>query len=151
MEQKQLKDGFVECPHCKSHMCYAQQLDDQETWMCLSCGYTSTTAMKEGTATEKAVSEKHPTLYHELRYVDPDGYVWYPAVITVAGKGMVYVNGSSTEDWQWALTPMRRLTSKEQKMRKYRGQEFVADLKCTKYFGKEGFVQAISELGVFGE
>ena len=52
---------------------------------------------KFGPATEKAVSEKHPTLYHELRYVDPDGYVWYPAVITVAGKGIQRVSVLSVE------------------------------------------------------
>lgn len=150
MEEQKLKDGFVECPHCKSRLCYAQQLDDQETWMCFHCGYTSTTQMKEGTPVEKAVTEKHPNLYQDLKFVDPDGYVWYPAVLTVPGRGMLYIDGSSTADWQWAVTPMRTLTEKERKLKQFRNQEYAADMKRTKYYGKEGFIEAASDLGLFG-
>lgn len=146
-----MEDGFVTCPHCGSQLCYAQNVDEQETWACMSCGFTSTTLMKEGSETEKAVSARHPNLYKDLKFVDKDGYVWYPSVVTVPGKGMIYVDGSNSEDWQWAVTPMRSLTKKEKRMKAYAGKEYLTDIKGTKHFGKEGYVEAMAFLGLLGE
>lgn len=146
-----MEDGFVTCPHCGSQLCYAQNVDGQETWACFSCGFTSTTLMKEGSETEKAVSAKHPNLYKDLKFVDKDGYVWYPSVVTVPGKGMIYVDGSDSENWQWAVTPMRPLTKKEKRMKAYAGKEHLVDVRSTKYFGKDGYVEAMAFLGLLGE
>lgn len=145
-----MNDGFSTCPHCGSNMCYIQNVGNEETWMCLSCGFTSTTLMKEGTESEKQVSAKHPSLYKDLKFTDQNGYVWYPAVITVPGKGMVYIDGSDSEQWTWVATPMRKLTFKEQRMKKFKGQKYIADSKKTKAFGKEGFMEACVSLDLFG-
>lgn len=147
--QQKIRDGFVECPHCGSSLCYTQNVNGEETWTCMSCGYTSTTLMKEGSETEQAVSARQPHLYQDLKFVDRDKYVWYPAVVTVPEKGMVYVSGTSLEDWQWAATPMRKLTGKEQRMKKYKGSKYVADTEHTKFYGREGFIQAAVDVGMF--
>lgn len=149
--QEMIKDGFVMCPHCNCNLCYTQNINGEETWMCLGCGYTSTTLMKEGTDTEKQVSSKQPKLYQDLKFVDKDRYVWYPAVMTVPDKGMVYVDGASAKEWQWAATPMRKLTEKEQRMKKYKNSRYVADTERTKFFGEGGFVQAAEAIGMFDE
>lgn len=145
-----IQDGFVECPRCHSNACYAQNIGNKETWMCLSCGYTSTTDMLEGSETEQVVSKKQPKLYQDLKFVDKDKYVWYPAVVTVPEKGMVYIDGTSTEDWEWVATPMRKLTGKEQRMKKYKGKTYVADTDRTQRFGQEdGFIKAADAIGFF--
>lgn len=141
-------DGFVECPRCKSKLCYAQQIEGQETWMCLSCGFTSTTLMKEGSETEISVTGRQPQLYKDLRFVDTDGYVWYPAVLAVPEKGMVYMEGTSTEDVEWVGIPIRELTKKEKRMKQYAGKTFLMDPKNMKRFGRDGFVEAVTELGL---
>lgn len=149
------KDGFVVCPCCGSNMCYAQQIGDIETWICMSCGKTSSTLMKQGSKTEQQVTEKQPQIYRDLSFVDTDGYVWYPAVLTVPDKGMVYIDINTNSDgskvWEWVETPMRKLTSKEKKMKQFKGKSFTTDIKGTKRFGKEGFVEAAVAAGFFNE
>lgn len=152
---KTIKDGFIVCPRCESNMCYAQQVGDVETWICMTCGRTSSTLMKQGSETEKKITAKQPQIYKDLGFVDPDGYVWYPAVLTVPEKGMVYVdifdNPDGTKTWEWVATPMRKLTPKEQRMKQFKGKEYTADTKKTIRFGQHGFVEAAISVGLFGE
>lgn len=144
------KDGLIRCPHCGSEVCYEQHIGDVTTAMCLSCGFTTTSQMQEGSEAEQAVFSKNPKLYKGLRFVDPaTKLVWYPAVLAVPEKGMVYINGSTEENWQWTATPVRKLTRKEQRLKKYQGQKYVADMKSSKFFGKDGFLEAATSLGMF--
>lgn len=149
--QDTIQDSFVECPHCGSKLCYTQTLPDGiETLTCLSCGFTTSNLMKDGSETEVKVREKHPSLYKDLRFVDSHGYVWYPSVVTVPEKGMVYIDGSSTENWQWVLTPFRIVTRRERRLKKLDPSvRFLAAPELTKRFGQDGFVEALSELGLF--
>lgn len=144
--------SFVVCPHCGSQLCFHQPVaPDTEAMTCLACGFTTTNQMLEGSETEKAVSAKHPTLYKDLRFKDIHGYVWYPAVVTVPGVGMVYIDGSSTEDWEWAFTPMRKLSRKEKRSGRYGKNEYISMPEQTQRFGKDGgFVKALDALGVLG-
>lgn len=149
MEEK-IKDGLVPCPCCGSNLCYAQRHeDDVETWICMTCGHTSSTYMKKGTPEEQAVTDKQPSLYKDLSFTDKDGYVWYPATMTVPDKGMVYIDGTSPEDWEWVAVPMRKLTTKEKRMKQFKGKEYVVDSSKTQKFGKEGFLEAALSLGMF--
>lgn len=143
-----IQEGFVTCPRCRSQLCYSQQVGSEETWMCLSCGFTSTTVMKQGTETEKQVSDRQPRLYKELKFVDNDEYVWYPAVLSVPEKGIVYLDGTSVEDSEWVGIPIRELTKKEKRMPQYKGKKFLLDPKNTQHFGKDGFVLAMGSLGM---
>lgn len=144
-----MQDGFVECPRCNSQLCYAQRIDDQETWICMHCGMTSTTLMKQGTDTEKAVSARQPELYRDLSFVDKDGYVWYPAVITVPGKGMVFLDGTSVKDARWTGIPIRQLSRREMRMKKYEGKNSILDTNKRRQF--DSFVDALAAMGMLGD
>lgn len=151
MEQ-QLAKSFVTCPHCESNLCYHQDMGNGvEAMTCLSCGFTTTNQMLEGSEVEKAVSARYPRLYKDLRYRDIHGFVWYPAVVTVPEKGMVYIDGSDSENWEWVATPVRRLTRKERRSGMYKNQEFIALPNQTKRFGKNGYMQALAALGLIGD
>ena len=156
--EQQVADTFVQCPHCGSRLCYSQvvgkteQGEDIETLTCLSCGFTTSNQMLEGSETEKAVSAKHPSLYKDLRFKDVHGFVWYPAVVTAPNVGMVYIDGSSTEDWEWAFTPMRKLTRRERRSGKYGDQEYISIPVATKKFGQDGgFIKALDWAGLLGD
>lgn len=144
-------DNFMVCPHCGSQLCYSQKVGDTEAKTCLACGFTTSNLMKDGSDTEKAVSAKYPSLYRNLRFIDPEGYVWYPAVITVPGQGMVYIDGSTNADWQWASTPMRRLSRRERRHGALKGQEWVAVPEQTQRHGQDGgFIRACAAINLFG-
>ena len=150
--EQSVADAFVMCPHCQSNLCYHQDMGNGvEAMTCLSCGFTTTNQMLEGSETEKAVSANYPRLYKDLRYVDVHGFVWYPGVITVPDAGMIYIDGTSAEDWEWVATPVRKLTRKERRSGAYGNQEFIAIPSQTKRFGKDGYVQALAFLGLIGD
>lgn len=147
-----MEDKLITCPHCGSNVCYAQKVDGQETAMCLNCGYTTTTLMLEGSETETQHFEKQPQLYRDLRFVDSEKHVWYPAVITLPERGMIYVDGTSIEDWEWVYTPFTRISRRERRLKKLdKNKQFKADSQNTKRFGKDGFIEAAAALGLFGE
>ena len=147
-----MEDKLMQCPHCGSNVCYVQKVGAEETAMCMACGYTTTTMMKEGSQSELQVSRRQPILYRELKFVDSNGSVWYPAVITLPGVGMVYLDGTSKDNYEWVMTPFRKVTRRERRLRKLsKEQEYVADAANTQRFGKDGFVEAAAALGVFGQ
>lgn len=152
-EEQKFSDNFMTCPHCGSQLCYHQEMGDGvEAMTCMACGFTTSNLMKSGTDTEKAVSAKYPTLYKTLRFIDPQGFVWYPAVITVPGVGMVYIDGSSNADWQWASTPMRRLSRRERRHGEFKGHEYAAVPEETQKHGQEGgFIRACAAINLFGQ
>lgn len=151
-EEEQVVQAFVMCPHCQSNLCYHQDMGNGvEAMTCLSCGFTTTNQMLEGSETEKAVSANYPRLYKDLKYVDIHGFVWYPSVVTVPGAGMVYIDGTSAQDCEWASTPVRKLTRKERRSGLYKNQEFIALPNQTKRFGKNGYMQALASIGLIGD
>lgn len=147
---EEISDKFVQCPHCGSELCYSQTVGDVITLTCMSCGFTTTSELLDGSPQEKAIFDRYPSLYKDLRFIDKNGYVWYPAVVTVPGVGMVYIDGSSTKDWQWVSVPARKLTRHEKRSGRYPNQEYIAMPDCKKAFGQEGFAEAMASLGLFG-
>lgn len=150
---REISNLFVTCPHCGSNLCYHQDMGQGvEAMTCLACGFTTTNQMLEGSPMEKQVTGKHPSLYKDLRFVDVHGFVWYPSVITVPGVGMGYIDGTSKEDWEWVVTPVRKLTRKERRSGRYsKDQEYIAVPQMTKRFGKQGYPQVLSELKLVAE
>ena len=146
-----VREGFVECPLCKSQLCYTQNVDGQESWLCLHCGMTSTTLMKKGSESEKQVSERQPDLYKKHCRVDTDGYVWYPAVGSVPEKGMVFLNQDGVEQEEWVSIPVRELTKKERRMTEYKGKSYVLCPQKKRGFGRDGFVDALNSLDILSE
>lgn len=149
-------DKFEVCPRCGSNMCYVQDLPDgNQTKLCFTCGFTTNTQMKEGSELEQATEAKQAQVYRDLKFVDQTGFVWYPAVFSTPDKGMVYLDINKDEEGKpvlnWAATPMRKLTPKEQRSKKYRGMKYVADTKATKFFDIYGFMEAALSLGMFDQ
>lgn len=149
-------DKFEVCPRCGSNMCYVQSLENgTETKLCFTCGFTTNSQMGEGSETEQAVTAKQSQFYRDIKFVDQEGLVWYPATLSTPDKGMIYldVNKGSTGEAEvsWAATPLRKLTPKEQRSRKYKGMKYVADTKNTKHFGPCEFMNAAVSLGMFEE
>jgi hypothetical protein len=90
-----------------------------------------------------------PELYKDLKYIDEQKRVWYPNVINTPGKGVVFVNGKSKDNWQWASIKSIPLTKKEMKNPRFKGQTHKSDPKSLQNHGQDGFFDACDELGLF--
>lgn len=144
-------DKLTVCAHCGNPACYEQHIDESTTtWMCISCGFSSSTVMKEGAPAVKAVLESAPELYKDLMFVDKDQYVWFPATMTVPEKGMIFVDGTSKENWKWAAAPAVLITEEYRREKKYpKTQSHRIDMTQVKYFAREDFLLAMDFVGFF--
>lgn len=142
-------DKLTDCSRCGSNACYQQEIDQTvKTWMCFTCGFSTSTLMIEGSDLEKNTGESLPELYKDLRFVDKDSKVWYPATITVPEKGIVFVDGTEVNNWRWGTAKAVPILE-EEKSKFPEGQTHKMDMKSLSYFNQLNFMDALDDIGFF--
>ena len=153
-------DKLTDCPCCTSNACYESEFSTLEgkvsTWLCLTCGFTSNTEMKEGDERTNQSLELTADLIRDNKQIH-DNLVWLPTVITMADKGMIFPEPikDTEDDWEW--TVVRSIIVKEDEKEKYpipnKPGEFYEkkmDMENLKRYDKLCFMDAAEELGLFG-
>jgi len=142
-------DNLVTCKRCEGNACYEQHIDDNtKTWLCMACGFTtSTVMMNESKAVIDAIATA-PELYKDLKFVDSDNRAWLPATITLPEKGMAFIDGVNSKEWAWAGVKAIPLTEEELKTFP-KGQTFKMDMQNVKHFGQRDFMDALEYIGFF--
>tara|TARA_R110002050_G_scaffold290008_2_gene443263 strand:- start:1483 stop:1938 length:456 start_codon:yes stop_codon:yes gene_type:complete len=148
---KQNVDQLVQGPF-GSNACYEQTFDSEgqeiKTWLCFGSGYSTSTLMIEGSKTVADLLETSPELYKDLLHTDKDKRVWAPATISLPEKGMVFVDGSSKEDWKWSAATAIKIP--EADLEKYPdGQTYKMDMKNAKSFKRNDFMDALEHIGFY--
>ena len=161
---EQNQDKLTICKCCGSNACYESEFTTQEgpvkTWLCMTCGFTTNTTMTKDSETLKKTLELTAELIKDLRQ-DYDGLEWFPTVITMPEKGMIFpepIKGTSTlegkTDWQW--TVVKAIDIPEEEQNKYPDPrnpgEFYKkrmDMKNMKRYKKLEFMDAAEDLGMF--
>lgn len=141
-------DKLVDCKRCGGNACYEQNVDENTTtWMCMGCGFTTSTLMsKDGEVVKNAV-ETSPELYKDIMFEDSDQRVWLPATITLPAKGMVFVDGVNKKDWKWAAVNAVPLQEEDKKVSE--SQTHKMDMKNVKHFNQKDFMDALETIGFF--
>ena len=157
-------DKLIDCPCCTSNACYESEFTTQEgpinTWLCMTCGFTSNTTMTEDSEALKQTLELTADLIKDLRQ-DHDGLAWFPTAITMPEKGMIFpepIKGTSTlegkQDWKW--TVVKAIPIPEEDQDKYPdpnnpgvNYKYKMDMKNLKRYDKLCFMDAAEELGMF--
>ena len=148
-----MNDKLVEGPF-GSNACYEQtfEQDGQQitTWLCFGSGFTTSTLMTKGSKAVSDALETSPELYRDLMFEDKDGKVWLPATITLPGKGMVFVDGTSTKDWKWSAVNAVEITNEERKVRTFPSdQQYKMDMKNARMFSQNDFMDALEVIGFY--
>jgi hypothetical protein len=89
--------------------------------------------------------ETMPELVKDLEFIAEDNLVWYPSVINVPEKGILFPNGSSKDAWGWSVAPLIQI-EEEEKSRFPKNQTHKVDLKGMEHFSKEMFTHALDML-----
>lgn len=141
-------DKLVDCKRCGGNACYEQNIDENTTtWMCMGCGFTTSTLMlKDGEVVKNAI-ETSPELYKDIMFEDSDKRVWLPATITLPAKGMVFVDGTDKKDWKWAAVNAIPLQEGDKKVSE--DQTHKMDMKNVKHFKQKDFMDALETIGFF--
>ena len=142
-------DKLTDCVRCGSNACYQQEIDQTtKTWMCFTCGFSTSTLMVEGSDLAKNTAEVLPELYKDLKFVDEETKVWYPATMTVPEKGMVFLDGTDVNTWQWAAVKAVPILE-EDKSKFPEGQTHKMDMNSIQHFDQYSFMDALDAIEFF--
>ena len=147
------KDKLVEGPF-GSNACYEQNFeqDGQQvtTWMCFGSGFSTSTFIDKDSDLVKETLQTSPELYKDLMHIDKNNRAWFPATITLPGKGMVFADGTSKDDWSWSAVKAIPITDEDRKLKQYPAdQDFKMDMANAQKFGKGDFMDALEVIGFF--
>lgn len=144
------KDKLVEGPF-GSNACYEQVFthegEEIKTWLCFGSGFTTSTLMTTGSSSVNNALETSPELYKDLMHEDKNGRVWLPSTITLPAKGMVFIDGTSIKDWQWAAVKAIPIQEGDKKLDE--NQTHKMDMKNLKHFKRNDFMDAVEYIGMF--
>ena len=155
----------ITCPHCGEHdACFeeTQTMPDADqtqvnSYMCMSCGYTSTTLNVEGSEVIKQYEEQTAELIKDLRWVDAyTNLVWYPIILNFPSFGIIFPDGTSKHDWAWKTAPAVDIPTEEQAKYPIPGQDgqFYArrsDMNASQVFPSNEFYAACKSIGFIQE
>ena len=137
------------CPHCGGNACYEQQVNEEVTTnFCFGCGFSTSTLMKVGTRLLTETLDTSPSLYKDLMYTDDKNQVWFPATVTLPEKGMVFLDGTSKDNWKWAAVKAVEILE-EEKSKFPKDQKYKMDTKNTQFFEQRDFMEALDFIGFF--
>mgnify|MGYP006080896949 FL=1 len=115
-------------------------------------GFTSNSLLITDSEYITDLEKTQPAIITELKIEDELlGINWYPSVINVPGKGMVYPIGNRDE-WTWESIPVRELEDEEQKeypIPEQEGKFFksILDIKLKSTYKKDRFMEALASIG----
>lgn len=143
------KDNLGICPRCGSDACYHTDLGaNYKVSMCYGCGFTTNTLMTNESEFLEEQLEVLPEIYKDLVYEDEKGYHWMPSTINNQEQGMVYIDGTSVDDWKWAACKAIPLT--EEELPKFPdGSSHKMDMSTVKRFDERDFMEALDYIGAF--
>lgn len=144
-------DKLTECKRCKGNACYEQQVNENTTtWLCLGCGFTTSTLMdKDGSLTTNTL-ETSPELYKDLMFIDDLNRAWFPATVTLPAKGMVFIDGTSKSDWRWAAVRAIEISEEDRKIKQFpSNQTHRMDMQNVKHFNKKDFMDALEVIDFY--
>lgn len=144
-------DKLTECKRCGGNACYEQVVDESlTTWMCMGCGFTSSTQLKDKSPLVLNTLESSPELYKDLMFLDNENKVWFPATITLPGQGMVFIDGTSKTDWKWSSVSAVEITDEDRKIKQYpEDQTYRMDMANAKKYEQKDFMEALENIGFF--
>ena len=155
---KQGQDKLVDCKCCKGDACYESKFTTQEgpvnTWLCMTCGFTSNSTMTADSEGLKQTLELTADMIKDLRQ-DHGGLTWFPTCITMPDKGMIFPEPVKDEDdWKW--TVVKAIPIPEEEKEKYPNPNTPGtfyknrmDMKNMKRYDKLCFMDAAEDLGMF--
>ena len=144
-----MEEKMIDCPHCGGNACFEQQISEEvNTHFCFGCGYTTSTLMVEESKLLSDTLEASPELYKDLMFVGENKQVWFPATVTLPNKGMVFLDGTSKENWKWAAVRSVEILE-EEKSKFAKDQTHKMDMKNIQHYDQRDFMDALDHINFF--
>jgi hypothetical protein len=144
-----MKDEMIICPRCTSNACYHRAENEHHVFSCYGCGFMSDSTKERNTESVSEFEETLPELYKDLMYFDSESKLqFYPSVINIHDKGMVFADGSGVSTWKWAAVLAIPIEKKEQN--KFpKEQTHKMDMKTIQHFDERDYMEALDYICYF--
>ena len=147
-------DNLIDCPCCESNACSVNESPEGKSYLCWTCGFTTNNLMTVGSEKEEQILGLTAEIIKDLKQVH-DNLVWYPKVINLQDKGMVFPEWNKrTKDWYWAAVKSVPVPKEEEE--KYPDPynpgefyKFKMDMKNITKYDKMCFMDAAEKIGLF--
>jgi len=140
------EQNFKICPLCGGNACYSEHpTPDIEVRLCFGCGYSTSTLLKGETEVLQQTLNSSPTLHRELQKVDQEGFNWFPATISLPEKGIVFADGTQTDNWKWTAMNMVEIPEDE-KSKFPEGQTHKMDTSSSTQYEQRDFMTALEQI-----
>jgi hypothetical protein len=127
-----MKEQLITCPKCEGNACSEVSNEQLTVWNCFGCGFTSNSTMIEKNI--KITEIMMPELYKNLKFIDANGYHWYPNSVVLDDKSMVFADSKALGGWEWAAV---------------KGKDGKADMTTKQEFEQNNFMDALEYIGYF--
>ena len=147
-------DNLTTCNRCGSDACYIQEVNEQvKLHFCYGCGFQANSVMTRDSEFLQQQMETLPELYKELMGEDENGLIWMPSVVNIPDKGMVFADGTNSQNWRWAAVKATLMSEEEKTKFKEKGKEYdyKMDMTTLTHFSERDFIEALSYIGVLPE
>jgi len=146
----------ITCPVCRSQNCFEQEMESLKSYLCVGCGYTSNSLYTKDSKELKQMLTTTAELIRNLEFYDEERKLfWYPTVIRVADKGMIFPEGDEN-DYHWAFAPVVEIPKEEQEKYPIPGAdgelyESRLAVEQRQTFDKNDFIGACNAIGIVVE
>lgn len=144
----------IQCPVCFEIECFKETENSIDSYLCMSCGYTTTSANINESIHVRKLELGTPELIKHAKFVDPEtNLVWYPSVLNFPTKGLIFPDGVNETSWDWRVAKVINIPEDEQTKFPIPGKdgEFYKtkiDMQNSKLFPRDEFQSACIELGI---
>ena len=145
-------ESKTSCPICKDlhNSCVVEKTEVDglpfESYICFECGLTSNSYFALDSEHLEKATENNTQLMNDLKIIDEErGIVWFPSVINMGEKGIIYPDGS-VADWHWNYAAV--IDVPEDERDQYDGHEKRLDIENPQKFGQFEFMDACIAMGV---
>ena len=143
----------ITCPACKSKNCFESIDKDITSYLCLRCGYTSNSLLKENSESLIKILETTPQLAKDLQVFDfTRELYWIPTVINMGDRGIIYPEGTAN-NWKWKYAKVVDVPKESQKKYPIPGKDdeyykTMLDVENAEEFKSTEFLKACKSMGI---
>ena len=146
-------ENKIECPICSSKNCFETEATDLTSYLCLRCGFTSNSKLKQDSEFLKEMMNTTPQLAKDLQVYDFTREIyWFPSCINMGPKGVIYPEGT-INNWKWKVAKPKSIPKKYRQKYPIPGKdgayyEKQLDVENAVEFENTDFFEAFKEMGL---
>lgn len=146
-------ENTITCPCCGAPDCYKESMDGIDSYLCMGCGYTSTSKNIDGSIPLRKWESTTPELIKKSKIVDSSNIAWYPSIMNLPSIGIIFPDGTNETEWGWRVAKVVEIPEADRSkfpIPNKPGEYYATklDMKNSKIFAKSEFKAACVELGI---